>query len=162
MVFDTPQARRTLAIVGGGFSGALLALKLNRTRPDWRVVVVEASSRPGRGLAYGACAPSHLLNVPVARMQTGLSPAYGDWLAGRPEMAEALAESGGEMSAAFSPRVLWGQYLQLLVAAARVLPLRGTGCTPRPRSGGPSPTGLLYTKPSPRDKVDYRVCRRGR
>src|SRR3990167_8274415 len=120
MAFDTPQARRTLAVVGGGFSGALLALKLTRARPDWRVVLVEASSRPGRGLAYGACAPSHLLNVPVARMEAGLSPAYGDWLAGRAEMAEALAESGGEMSAAFSPRELWGQYLQQQVAAARV------------------------------------------
>src|SRR3989338_10928564 len=111
MAFDTPQARRTLAIVGGGFSGALLALKLTRARPDWRVVMVEPSSRPGRGLAYGACAPSHLLNVPVARMETGLTPPYGDWLAGKPEMVEALAESRGEMSAAFSPRELWGQYL---------------------------------------------------
>ena len=120
MAFDTPQARGTLAIVGGGFSGALLALKLTAARPDWRVVLIETSSRPGRGLAYGACAPSHLLNVPVARMEAGLSPAYGDWLAGRAEMAEALAESGGEMSAAFSPRELWGQYLQQQVAAARV------------------------------------------
>mgnify|MGYP001386921875 CR=1 FL=1 len=100
MAFDTPQARKTLAIVGAGFSGALLALKLTRARPDWRVVLIDPSSRPGRGLAYGACAPSHLLNVPVARMEAGLSPAYGDWLAGRAEMAEALAESGGEMSAA--------------------------------------------------------------
>lgn len=120
MAFDTSPARRTLAIVGGGFSGSLLALKLVALRPDWRVVMVEASSRPGRGLAYGACAPSHLLNVPVARMEAGLTPAFGDWLAGRPEMAEALAESGGEMSAAFSSRELWGQYLQQQVAAARV------------------------------------------
>ncbi|MDP1737680.1 MAG: FAD/NAD(P)-binding protein [Caulobacter sp.] len=120
MAFDTPKARRTIAIAGGGFSGALLALKLTRARPGWRVVVVEPSSRPGRGLAYGACAPSHLLNVPVARMETGLTPPYADWLAGRSEMAEALAESGGEMSAAFSPRELWGQYLQQQVAAVRV------------------------------------------
>lgn len=120
MAFDTSPARRTLAIVGGGFSGSLLALKLVALRPDWRVVLIDPSSRPGRGLAYGACAPSHLLNVPVARMEAGLTPAFGDWLAGRPEMAEALAESGGEMSAAFSSRELWGQYLQQQVAAARV------------------------------------------
>lgn len=120
MAFDTSQARRTLAIVGGGFSGALLALKLVALRPDWRVVLIDPSNRPGRGLAYGACAPSHLLNVPVARMEAGLTPPFGDWLAGRPEMAEALAESGGEMSAAFSSRELWGQYLQQQVAAARV------------------------------------------
>jgi hypothetical protein len=128
MAFDTPTARRTLAIVGGGFSGSLLALKLVALRPDWRVVLIDPSSRPGRGLAYGACAPSHLLNVPVARMEAGLSPAYGDWLAGRAEMAEALAESGGEMSAAFSPRELWGQYLQQQVAAARVTD-NGAGLT---------------------------------
>lgn len=120
MAFDTSQARRTLAIVGGGFSGALLALKLVALRPDWRVVLVDPSNRPGRGLAYGACAPSHLLNVPVARMEAGLTPPFADWLSGRPEMAEALAESGGEMSAAFSSRELWGQYLQQQVAAARV------------------------------------------
>jgi uncharacterized NAD(P)/FAD-binding protein YdhS len=120
MAFDQDKARRTLAIVGGGFSGALLALKLTAARPDWRVVLIDPSSRPGRGLAYGACAPSHLLNVPVARMEAGLSPAFGDWLGERPEMAEALTESGGAMSAAFSPRELWGQYLQQQVAAARV------------------------------------------
>ena len=119
MAFETPAGSRAVAIVGGGFSGSLLALKLVATRPDWRVTLIEPGDRPGRGLAYGACAPSHLLNVPVSRMETGLTPRFVDWLAARGGMDEALAESGGDLSAAFAPREFLGQYLAERVAEAR-------------------------------------------
>ena len=79
----------TVVIVGGGLSGALCGIKLHLARPDLRIVVVEPAERVGLGLAYGACRRRHLLNVPVARMEAGLSPAYGDWLAGRAEFLKA-------------------------------------------------------------------------
>jgi len=112
----------TVAVVGGGVSGALFAVKLARARPDFRVIVIESGRRLGRGVAYGACAPGHLLNVPVSRMEVGLEPGFADWLR-RDEralaaMGPALAESGGDLPSAFAPRVLFGDYLQDRVAAA--------------------------------------------
>ena len=107
-------------MVGGGLSGALFALKLTRARPAFRVVVVESRARLGRGVAYGACAPGDLLNVPVSRMEVGLQPAFGDWLganlAARAALTTALEESGGDIRAAFAPRRLFGDYLQEQVA----------------------------------------------
>ncbi len=113
---------RTVAVVGGGLSGSLFALKLIRARPDFRVLLVESGRRLGRGIAYGACSPQHLLNVPVSRMEVGLSPGFGAWLSGDPAaraaMAPALVESGGDLKAAFAPRALFGRYLQAHVTRA--------------------------------------------
>ncbi len=78
--------KRTVGIVGGGFTGSLLALKLSQVRPDWLVLLIEPAAASGRGLAYGACGPEHLLNVPVSRMEVGLAPSFGDWLKGRPAL----------------------------------------------------------------------------
>lgn len=102
-----------VAIVGGGFSGALFGLKLHRARPDWRIVVVEPKKKLGRGVAYGACGPQHLLNVPVSRMEIGLTPGFAEWLAPRRSgIAEALVESGLDLPAAYVPRRLFGDYVE--------------------------------------------------
>lgn len=117
---DEPGPARTVAVVGGGLSGTVFALKLHAARPDLRVVIVEEHRRAGRGLAYGACSPGHLLNVPVSRMETGLTPRFIDWLAARPDAtAEALEESGGDLASAFVPRALFGLYLEARLAEAR-------------------------------------------
>lgn len=119
----------SVVIVGGGFSGALFGLKLHRARPDWRIVVVEPKQRLGRGVAYGACGPNHLLNVPVSRMEIGLTPGFADWLEPRRgEIADALVESGLDLSAAFVPRRLFGDYMEERVAEALSLKAR-TGLT---------------------------------
>ncbi len=115
-----PGPARTVAVVGGGLSGTVFALKLHKARPDLRVVIVEEHRRAGRGLAYGACSPNHLLNVPVSRMETGLAPRFIDWLAERPDaITDALEESGGDLSSAFVPRALFGLYLEARLAEAR-------------------------------------------
>ncbi len=91
----------------------LFALKLAKARPELRIYLIERATRLGRGLAYGACMDYHLLNVPIPRMEVGLTPSFADWLKKRPhELAEALAESGGEASASYVPREMFGQYLQ--------------------------------------------------
>lgn len=111
-----------VVIVGGGLSGSLLALKLRRLRPDFRIVLIEQARRAGRGLAYGACGPEHLLNVPVSRMEVGLTPTFGAWLQSRPDaiadLEAALEESGGDLEAAFAPRRLFGEYLNERLEAA--------------------------------------------
>ncbi len=115
---------RTVAVIGGGLSGGLFALKLSQARPDFRVVLIERGRRLGRGVAYGACSPHHLLNVPVSRMEVGLTPSFAAWLgrtthAAAP-MAAALAESGGDLLSAFAPRALFGDYLQERVTEALI------------------------------------------
>ncbi len=121
------HASPTIAVIGGGFSGSVFALKFTRLHPEARVVVVERDRRVGRGLAYGACAPDHLLNVPVSRMELGLSPSFADWLLRhRARLGDALAESGGDLAAAFVPRELFGAYLEERVQEA-VSPDRSRG-----------------------------------
>ena len=107
------MAAKTVVIVGGGFSGAIFGLKLHRKCPDWRIVIAEPKKRLGRGVAYGACGPDHVLNVPVSRMEIGLTPSFADWLQHRrPIIAEALVESGLDLTAAFVPRRLFGDYVE--------------------------------------------------
>ena len=113
-----------MAVVGGGLSGVLFALKLSRARPDFRVVVIQSGRRLGRGVAYGACSPQHLLNVPVSRMEVGLKPGFGEWLSttdhARTAMAPALVESDNDLQGAFAPRALFGDYLQARVSEALI------------------------------------------
>ena len=109
----------TVAIVGGGFSGAVFGLKLHMAQPDWRVVIIEPNRMLGRGIAYGACGPQHLLNVPVSRMEIGLQPGFATWLdRHRTRMAEALVESGLDVQAAYVPRALFGDYIEERVGEA--------------------------------------------
>lgn len=110
---ETGRPERRIAIIGGGFSGSLLALKLSALRPDWLITLIDPAVRPGRGLAYGACAAYHLLNVPAHRMEVGLEPAFQAWLqSSGQELDDALDESGGDLADAFLPRRLLGDYLQ--------------------------------------------------
>ncbi|WP_207773896.1 FAD/NAD(P)-binding protein [Rhizobium rhizogenes] len=63
--------RVSVAIIGGGFTGAATAVHLvgsEDTPADASVVVVEPRSDLGRGLAYSAIDPAHRVNVPAARM----------------------------------------------------------------------------------------------
>lgn len=60
-----------IAIVGGGFSGAAMALHLARsTGPgrNARIVVFEPRERLGAGLAYSTAEPTHRINVPANKM----------------------------------------------------------------------------------------------
>ncbi len=66
---STRPARFSVAIIGGGFSGTILAAQLlRRGDPSVSVVVVEKTPSVGRGLAYGTDCPSLLLNVRARNM----------------------------------------------------------------------------------------------
>src|ERR1700733_3346479 len=91
-------ANPVVAVIGGGFAGNVFAMKFVRAFPRAGVMGIEPASRLGRGLAYGACSEFHVLNVPVRRMEMGLEPSFGSWLARHPaEIADALVESGGDI-----------------------------------------------------------------
>ena len=111
----------TVAVIGGGFTGSLFALKILKARPDWAVLLVEDRKRAGRGIAYGACEAQHLLNVPVSRMELGLEPGFGAWLRSRPGLLQdALVESKGRLEDAFVPRQMFGDYMEQRLSDALV------------------------------------------
>ena len=103
----------SIVIVGGGFSGSLLALHLvSRRRPPAHIHLIERGAAFGRGLAYSTRLPEHLLNVRAGNMS-----AYPD----RPtHFQDWLAEVRGRPSDPFSfaPRWVYGDYLQGEVRAA--------------------------------------------
>ena len=103
--------RPSIAIIGAGFSGTLLALHLLRCCPEpVRVTLIERNSQFGRGLAYATGNASHLLNVPASRMSAfhDRPGDFVDWLRRQPE-GEALIAQG------FVPRRQFGAYVRHLL-----------------------------------------------
>ena len=67
----------TIAVIGGGFSGTMVAYHLMRLPGGpRRVVLIERQPPAARGVAYGTPHEQHLLNVPAGRM--GADPADPD------------------------------------------------------------------------------------
>jgi hypothetical protein len=69
------ESKPIMAIVVGGFSGSVCAVKiLRRAKAEGtktRVAVVERSGTIGERLAYGTRDPLHRLNVPAGRCWAG-------------------------------------------------------------------------------------------
>jgi len=105
---------RTVAVIGAGFSGTLLALHLLRQcPPDVRVRLIERVPQFGRGPAYATGNPSHLLNVPAGRMSAfhDRPGDFLDWLRAQPESAGCADPGPGT----FAPRLLYGAYVRSLL-----------------------------------------------
>ncbi|WBO23716.1 FAD/NAD(P)-binding protein [Sphingomonas abietis] len=100
---------RHVAIVGGGFTGTLLAINILRHGGP-SVTIIERRPQTGRGAAYSTIHPEHLLNVRAGNMSA--LPDDPDhfvrWLDAR-----ALQPSSG-----FVPRRIYGDYLGELLAEA--------------------------------------------
>ena len=96
-------------IVGGGFSGTMVAAQL--ARRGLTSLLVEGSGRAGRGTAYSTREAAHLLNVPAAKM-SAWADAPDDFVA------------AGYPPAAFAARREFGTYLRAIldetVASGRV------------------------------------------
>jgi uncharacterized NAD(P)/FAD-binding protein YdhS len=112
-VVSSPGATRspaTIAIVGGGFSGTMVAVNLSR-RADGspiRVLLFEKRDRFARGLAYGTQCDQHLLNVPA-----GLMSAFPDEPTHFLDWLQARDPSAGHGT--FAPRRVYGDYLESLL-----------------------------------------------
>lgn len=92
-----------VAILGGGFSGAMLAAQLSRAGTR-RITLIERGNEPGRGLAYGAADPIHLLNVRAGNMSA--------WPDEAGHFAHWLEANGAGDAATFASRRLFGHYVQ--------------------------------------------------
>lgn len=95
------EADADVVIVGGGFSGTMLAAQL--ARQGLSSIIVEGGNRAGRGTAFSTPDPAHLLNVPAARMS-----AWPD----RPDDFANHVAGHGYAPGDFVPRREFGAYLR--------------------------------------------------
>jgi uncharacterized NAD(P)/FAD-binding protein YdhS len=112
-------AVRTIAIIGAGFSGTLVAinlLQLKHAKP-LRILLIDRNQF-GRGLAYASRAFPYLLNVPAGRMSASS--------ADREEFVTFLKRDLPLATAqAFVPRELYGEYLRWKLQLAEAGSPRG-------------------------------------
>ncbi|MFI5936422.1 FAD/NAD(P)-binding protein [Actinoplanes sp. NPDC051494] len=96
--------RQTVAVVGGGCSGVLVARELLRCSDD-RVVLIEPGE-PGGGVAYGSAKPWHVLNSRAGAMSAAADdPGH-------------FARWAGAAPAEFRPRAEYGRYLRAVLDEA--------------------------------------------
>lgn len=99
-----------VAIIGGGFSGALQAINLLR-HDGPRATLIERRAEAARGVAYSAAHPDHLLNVRAGNMSA--LPQEPD------HFARWLERRHPEIAGGFAPRLVYGDYLAELLDEAR-------------------------------------------
>jgi uncharacterized NAD(P)/FAD-binding protein YdhS len=100
-----PGERRTpVAIVGGGFSGTMVAANL--ARRGIASVIIEANGRAGQGNAYSTMEPAHLLNIRAHNM--------GAWA----EDPEDFATREKVDRDSFAERRQYGRYLRAILDEA--------------------------------------------
>jgi uncharacterized NAD(P)/FAD-binding protein YdhS len=98
-----------VVIVGGGFSGAVLAAQILRRDSTIGAAIVDNTPLPARGVAYSTKHGCHLLNVPAGNM-SALSEDPSHFL----QWARAHHDDETQ-SQSFLPRAVYGQYLESLL-----------------------------------------------
>lgn len=123
------KSDRPVAIVGGGFSGTILAAQL--ARRGIASVLIDGSGRVGRGVAYSTTEGAHLLNVRAEGMSA--------WSGEPTHFAEAFAKEGGAPRG-FAQRRQFGRYLGAIldeaVASGRVTVEHATATRAARADGG--------------------------
>jgi uncharacterized NAD(P)/FAD-binding protein YdhS len=144
---EAAAASAAVAIVGGGFSGLLLAVQLRRRcPPGTQIHLIERTGRFGPGLAYSTENPHHLLNAFAGRMS-----AFPDRPSHFVEWLRARHAAGGDplmpppTEASLIPRRTYGAYVrEILDAELREAGAEGalslvrgvaTGIVPSPHGG---------------------------
>ncbi len=108
-------------IVGGGFSGTLLAINLTRLGIPVTLIERDAAAL-AKGLAYGTRRPEHLLNVRASNM-SAFPDDPGHFL-------RWMGFADAEQCNRFAPRLAYGHYLRELLTQALASPRGGlTVCT---------------------------------
>jgi uncharacterized NAD(P)/FAD-binding protein YdhS len=121
--------RLPVAIVGGGFSGTMVAAQL--ARKGIESVLIDGSGRAGHGVAYSTREPEHVLNIRAEVMS-----AWPDDL----DHFVRVAEQEGGDRRDFVQRRQFGQYLKTIldeaVGSGRVLVLHKQAVAAQPGPSG--------------------------
>lgn len=102
---------QTIAIIGGGFSGTMVAVHLiDNSHQPTRIVIINEAETFNKGIAFNPYSKHHLLNVPAAKMSAFPDkPAHFlDWVCSRAEFSN---RDRNVIGSAFLPRYLYGEYL---------------------------------------------------
>ena len=106
------SADRTIAIVGTGFCGTVLARELLQRAPNQPLrVLLLGRAPPGRGLAYARGRHPYLLNVPAGRMSASAADPKEFLRFARSTRPQATGDD-------YLPRELYGEYLEAALASA--------------------------------------------
>jgi uncharacterized NAD(P)/FAD-binding protein YdhS len=106
-----------VAIVGGGFSGAMTAVHLARKSTiPLAIDIIEPRAMLGGGVAYSATDPAHRINVPASRMTVFADDPeqFDRWLRTHAMLDGDPAATWSDGSA-FPQRGLFGRYIAGLV-----------------------------------------------
>jgi uncharacterized NAD(P)/FAD-binding protein YdhS len=109
------KAPFTLCVVGGGFTGAAIAIAcLQRITSPFRLVMIEQSPQIGRGVAYGSHHPLHLLNVRARDLSIRASQPgdFLNWAFRQLDQGENQAGLHEALAHTFLPRQLFGEYVR--------------------------------------------------
>jgi uncharacterized NAD(P)/FAD-binding protein YdhS len=121
-----------VVIVGGGFSGTVLALQLLRLSSDVSVTVIDQGDRPALGLAYATEYDCHLLNVCAADMSAFPEEPANFWKWAERNWPKTSWAINGHLPTnqlspnqpiherSFLPRSFYGSYLGSLLRDAKV------------------------------------------
>ncbi len=103
----------TIAIIGAGFCGTALAVRLLREPPTLplKLLLINRSGRMARGVAYGTHIQTHVLNVPAGRMSA--FPELPDDFVNFARLRDPTTTASS-----FLPRRLYGDYLEWLLTVA--------------------------------------------
>ena len=108
---DPTDGIRPVLIVGGGAAGAWQAAWL-AARGIPEIDIVEPSATLGRGLAYSAPSPDHLLNVTPGKMDAYPIPGFEGFV---PWLARKRLTAPDD----YHPRAVFGDYMEDVVATVR-------------------------------------------
>ena len=109
------KAPLTVCVVGGGLTGAAASIAcLARIDRPFRLIVVEPSASLGRGVAYGAHHPLHLLNVRTRDLsvRAGQPGDFLNWAFRQLDQGENHAGLHDGLAHTFLPRQLFGEYVR--------------------------------------------------
>jgi hydroxyacylglutathione hydrolase len=103
------KLNKTIAIIGGGVSGALTAYDLIRRGAQAQVMLIDPHTDLGLGLAYSTPSYRHLLNVPAGKISAlpDQPNHFLDWLHKNYDASMTEAD--------FAPRAVFGRYIQSLL-----------------------------------------------
>lgn len=110
-----PADERVVAIIGGGFSGSMVAAQLARqstaSSPRLRLIMIDRQTTLAEGAAYRTPDPIHVLNVAAQNMGAWADNPrdFLDWCRQRDPQISPLS---------YAPRRLYGEYLRSTLFSA--------------------------------------------